>query len=317
MEEFEGLVIPPMSKINEEAFCSEDFSSDLDIDCDPRWSGDCRSIDCTDCVLSGINYRTRLEFQRKLIKARKSSNQKAEPIKYSFDRPLKESDVNTGVLFVSHTDTEKKHTKCIILNTGRITALSKDGMKAKIKVYGSSDEAEVVSATDVLKTTEDIVDKIHVLTESFGDEFTPHIFSVKFNGSYCSGNTVIKVHEYKEDEFSEYYYYDSDTELMVFSFMNLKANLYEKVSDFLEQITCRYNSFLYGLYSMRFDKWGYCPNCESDDIDWDGLDSDILTGGEGTVLENCLCKKCGCQWDEVYKTTPLERRIINDRGSKE
>lgn len=312
MEKYKGFCVPAVSR--------EDIVKQLaEVACDSeapcKIAVDCSGVNCYDCIFSSTNAELRLEYLTK--RARSGDTVKeAEPIKYSFDRPLKESDLNTGVLFVSLAVTDRKHTKYIVLNTGRVTALSKDGMKAKIKVYGSSEEPEVVSATDVIKTTEDLVDKLHVLAESFGEEFTPHIFSVKFNGSYCNGNTVIKVHEYKEDEFSEYYYYDSDTELMAFSFMDLKAGLYEKVSDFLQQLTCRYNSFLYGLYSMRFDKWGYCPNCESDDIDWEGADSDILTGGEGSVMENCVCKKCGCQWDEVYKTTPLERRIINDRGSK-
>ena len=315
MEEFEGLIIPPMSEINEEKFCSEDLIASPDVACDRHWSGDCNSIDCTDCVLSSINYSARREFQRKLIKIRKSSNQKAEPIKYSFDRPLKEFDVNTGVLFVNYTDTDKKHTKMITLKTGSVKAISKDGMKAKIQVYGTSAEPEVVSATDVLKTTEDIVDKLHVLTESFGEEFTPHIFSVDF-GAVIGGQTVIKVHEYFEDDFSEYYYYTKDDKTVPFRFGELKTDMYEKLSDFLQKLTKHYNAYLEDLYSMRYSKWGNCPNCGSDDVDWDGFDSDITSGGDGLVTEYVKCNACGCEWDEIHKTTPSERKITNGRSTK-
>ena len=316
MEKFEGLIIPPMSDINEEAFCSEEFDTDWDMGCDPCWSGDCMSIDCADCVLSGINYRARLEFQRKLIKIRKSSNQKAEPIKYSFDRPLKESDINTGVLFVYFTNTDRKHIKSIVLKTGVVTSVSKDGMKAKIKVYGSSAEPEVVSATAVLKTADDIVDKLHVLTDSFGEEFTPHIFSVDF-GAVIAGETTINVHEYFEDDFSEYYYYITDDKTSKFSFNKLPLEKYAKISDFLQQLTSHYNRFLYDLYSMKYDKWATCPSCGSDDVDWEGFDSDITSGGDGFVTEPATCNKCGCEWDEIYKTTPSERRITNGRSTKE
>lgn len=322
MEEFKGLKVPPMSPENVATFCADVSVQSQRNGCNPAWSGSCLHLDCDDCVFSKSNSNTRREFQNTLLSEHgldrattHNESKEATPIKYSFDRPLSGDDINTGVLFVYFTDTEKKHTKTIVLKTGSVKAISKDGMKAKIKVYGSSAEPEVVSATDVLKTAEDIVDKLHVLTESFGEEFTPHIFSVDL-GSVIGGETMIKVHEYFEDDFSDYYYYIKDDKTEQFSFNKLPWDTYVKISDFLQQLTSHYNAYLYDLYSMKYYKWATCPSCGSDDVDWAAFDSDITSGGDGFVTENVKCNACGCEWEEIYKTTPSERKITNGRSSK-
>ena len=47
------------------------------------------------------------------------------------------------------------------------------------------------------------------------------------------------------------------------------------------------------------DILGICPNCESDDLDWDGCINNIPN--EGTIEYNAICNNCKCAIVETYK----------------
>lgn len=54
------------------------------------------------------------------------------------------------------------------------------------------------------------------------------------------------------------------------------------------------------IVSNTKNTYGVCPNCDSDDIDYDIMEADTTYDGMGSS-QQCTCKCCGFKFVEFYR----------------